>query len=593
MSWPNGAADVVSRFPNDAGNRRKSEPFLESSVVDVGGNLKVRVAQAAIVLGVLVRLFHVLHGNFPLNDGGLFYAMIRDLQHSSYRLPVYTSYNSAHIPFAYPPSALYFTGLTNAITGIGLLDLLHFLPFVISCLTIPAFYLLARKLVGDTLEASIGVMAFALIPRSFIWLLMGGGITRSFGLLFAMLALSAFLSLFERPTLLRILVAALFASLTVLSHLETGWFLAFTVVLLWFFRGRSAQSAMTSVVVAAVVMVATLPWWATVLSHNGITAFRAAQEAGGSMWSDPHTRVATLRALMSLVATSEPFFPLLGMLAILGAIVSACRGRWLLIAWALAIAVLDLRAYPTFVSIPIAMLVGIGVVQVLLPAINQARLNSTAPQGAPARNRYAATSVAGSLVLLAVLLYAGYGSMARSSDLGGEAQTLTALTPAEREAMAWAGKHTSAQSRYVVVPDTTWETASAAEWFPVLSGRVSVTTVQGREWLPGRAFAKSVDAFYEAYLCGYRTVACLDGWQEDFSLPFTHVYVPRAHGNQCCSTLVSSLMADSRYDLIYDTDGGTIFALRDTEPQPNEPAPTTVGSPNESQNAQDRHPLAP
>lgn len=46
------------------------------------------VAVAGIcLLGFLVRLGFVLSGDFPLHDGGLFFQMVRDLQHAHYALP--------------------------------------------------------------------------------------------------------------------------------------------------------------------------------------------------------------------------------------------------------------------------------------------------------------------------------------------------------------------------------------------------------------------------------------------------------------------------------------------------------------------------
>ncbi|HZW02660.1 MAG TPA: hypothetical protein VFF68_01935, partial [Anaerolineaceae bacterium] len=61
----------------------------------------------AVAFGVLVRLLPVLSSPFPLNDGGLFYRMAADIAQAGFRLPEFTSYNHAGIPFAYPPLGLY------------------------------------------------------------------------------------------------------------------------------------------------------------------------------------------------------------------------------------------------------------------------------------------------------------------------------------------------------------------------------------------------------------------------------------------------------------------------------------------------------
>jgi hypothetical protein len=62
------------------------------------------------ILGAAIRLYPISRGDFPLNDGGMFAVMTRDLQSSHYSLPQFTSYNATalmHIPYAYPPLPFY------------------------------------------------------------------------------------------------------------------------------------------------------------------------------------------------------------------------------------------------------------------------------------------------------------------------------------------------------------------------------------------------------------------------------------------------------------------------------------------------------
>src|SRR6476646_7968617 len=109
-----------------------------------------RIALLAIMLitnlGLFIRLAHVAAGNdFPLHDGGMFYVMVEDLQKSNYSLPAHTSYNGGQIPFAYPPLGFYAAALLNDLAQISLVDIFRFVPAFVSTLTIPAFYLLARR----------------------------------------------------------------------------------------------------------------------------------------------------------------------------------------------------------------------------------------------------------------------------------------------------------------------------------------------------------------------------------------------------------------------------------------------------------------
>src|SRR4051812_31493754 len=98
--------------------------------------------------GGFVRLQPALLSSFPLNDGGLFYSMTMGLKNNGFILPQTTTYNLADIPFAYPPFAFYLVGLLNTLTNWPVLDIFRILPALISTLTIPAFFLLARQVSG-------------------------------------------------------------------------------------------------------------------------------------------------------------------------------------------------------------------------------------------------------------------------------------------------------------------------------------------------------------------------------------------------------------------------------------------------------------
>ncbi len=90
----------------------------------------------AIGLGLILRLYFVLRTDFPLNDGGLFYTMVQDIQRDGFLLPAYTSYNLDNIPFSYPPIAFYLAGISQLLTGASLVDIFRLLPALFSLLTI-------------------------------------------------------------------------------------------------------------------------------------------------------------------------------------------------------------------------------------------------------------------------------------------------------------------------------------------------------------------------------------------------------------------------------------------------------------------------
>ena len=72
----------------------------------------------AILFGTFVRVLPVFLAGFPINDGGMFLVMMRDLRGNGFALPMYTTYNYMDIPYAYPPLGFYL-GAFLELTGIS------------------------------------------------------------------------------------------------------------------------------------------------------------------------------------------------------------------------------------------------------------------------------------------------------------------------------------------------------------------------------------------------------------------------------------------------------------------------------------------
>ncbi len=224
-------------------------------------------------LGAFPRLYFALLSKFPLNDGGMFYVMIRDLQAASYRLPLYTSYNGGQIPFVYPPLGFYLAGGVSTGLHIAVIDCLRLLPPVLSILTIPAFFLLCRTLLENDILAALASLAFATIPTAFDWGVMGGGLTRSLGLIFALLTLQQIVGLLRHPRPWRILFTAMAASATLLSHPSTTWFAAYSAVILLAVYGRNRKAIAYLLLAGVATAALTSPWWFPLIRRDGLSPF--------------------------------------------------------------------------------------------------------------------------------------------------------------------------------------------------------------------------------------------------------------------------------------------------------------------------------
>ncbi len=509
----------------------------------------------AIALGVAVRSYHVLSQDFPLNDGGLFYAMTRDLQAAHYHLPAFTSYNEARIPFGYSPLGFYLAAALDDLTPLSLMDAFRWLPLVTSCLIVVAFAALARTLLASRAAVVASVAAFALVPRSFIWMLMGGGLTRSLGLLFALVTLRQLVRMYVTRSWRQVPLVAAAAALTVLSHLGTAPMVGFSGLLFLLAYGRNRQAVAMSVVAALGAAVLSAPWWATVLSYHGPGPFIAAGATGGSIFRslNPMDVVETLAHFG--LGTGESVLALIGMLGALGFFYAMAMGEWVIPAWWITIIVMDARQGSTFATVPIAMLAGVAVVHLLLPAMR-------GPLGVTLRRSAGRARWTPAAVLGLFLVFSAVTALTRSPKVVGGLPELVGLSPAERSAMSWVGRETPTSARLLVVAGTSWEIDKNSEWLPVLAQRVSVATVQGYEWRPLGEFAHKKREYIGLQGCAGWVDRCLSDWSRATGVSYTHVYLPKPATGACCRILRYSLDRDPEYRLVYDGPGAALYARR-------------------------------
>jgi hypothetical protein len=532
-----------------------SLPVDDRRSVRLEGRTYTLALGLAIALGIAVRAYHVLSQDFPLNDGGLFYAMARDLQAAHYHLPAFTSYNDAGIPYGYSPLGFYLAAALDDLTPLTLMDAFRWLPLVASCLIVVAFAALARTLLASRAAVVAAVVAFAVVPRSFIWMLMGGGLTRSLGLLFALVTLRQLVRMYTTRSWRLVPSVAAAAALTLLSHLGTAPLVAFSGVLFLLAYGRNRQALAMSAVAAIGAAVLSAPWWATVLSYHGPGPFLAAGATGGSIF-----RALDLMDVIDTLAhfglgTGEAVLALVGMLGAVGFFYAMAMGDWVIPAWWITIIVMDARQGSTFATIPISMLAGVAVVHLLLPAMRQP-LGVTLRRN-PGRARWGPVAV-----LALFLVFSTLSALTRNPRVVGGLPELVGLSRGERAAMAWVERETPPSARILVVAGTSWEIDKNSEWLPVLADRVSPGTVQGYEWRPLGEFARKKREYINLQACAGWVSSCLTDWSRATGVWYTHVYLPKPATGDCCRVLRYSLDRNPNYRLVYDGPGAALYARR-------------------------------
>ena len=217
------------------------------------------ILSTALILGAIVRFAPTLMAGFPINDGGMFLSMIRDLHTSGYVLPAATSYNFSNIPFAYPPLGFYLARLL-ADLGLNEILVLRFLPALAATFAIYGMYLLASAITRSPEMGAVSALIYALAPRSYTWLVMGGGLTRALGFCLILFVGWAVYQLFQTGSRKWLVTAILCSALTVLSHPEATVYAVTLCVLMWLFYGRTRAAVIQAVLVAAGTVLLCAPW---------------------------------------------------------------------------------------------------------------------------------------------------------------------------------------------------------------------------------------------------------------------------------------------------------------------------------------------
>ena len=518
----------------------------------------------AIILGFAIRFLPISFVNFPLNDGALFYTMTEEVQQAQYILPYYTSYNQAEIPFAYPPLSFYLAALLSHITALPLIDFFRILPLVISTLTIPVVYLISRFFISSKTACFFAALSFAVLPKSYEWLIMGGGLTRSLGFLFALLATYAALRFFTSRSNKLFLLTSIFLTLTILSHPEMTLFAVLNLLLLAFRKKNRMKNIFAACGILMAGVVFSAPWWGVIIFRHGFTPFMAAASTG--LWS-----VKGLLLFLELYIFAEgSLLTLVGVLGLFGFFYCLIRREIFIPLWLLVLFIVIPRSAETLATIPLAILSGV-CFSLLLPYFSKSlSLNSKGKIARAQPHDYR-----GPLFLLIFLFT--YFVMSNIMFQFSDESSLTSLSREDLKAMDWIRNHTVKTDRFLVLSEEQyyqWGISKRAEWFPAITKRQSMMTMQGSEWLPDNAFGTRYFANRELHPCKLADVTCLERWEKQTGLSFSHIYIhnnansPQASHNpfapieHCCDPLILSLKQSPAYQLIYSEADTYIFARK-------------------------------
>jgi len=505
--------------------------------------LEITFGILVFVVGISVRVNFVAGSSFPLNDGGFFYRMTEDLVNNNFLLPKFTLYNHSGIPFAYPPLAFYLVGITHRISGVALLSLFKYFPLVISCLTIPIYYFLTERFFDKKIYRLLAVYLFATLPRSFEWFVMGGGVTRSIGFFFAILSIYFIWEAFQENKISSKLIwVSLFSALTILSHPVTSLFLLFSVIVIFIYH--YPVNIKLLLILAAMILFVTSPWWGTVLTYHGISPFSGASNTGHLNWFEIKNLITqnygyenpyflafvSVFAILGLFSKKKKLAFTLGVSCVLGYIVIPRGGVDLLTIYLPFLAVLGFQV-------------------VTDPWNRQAMTEGKSNFPDELRSKQAR------VLFIFIFMYLFLGAYTYKYVNG---KVDLRLDQANVTAMEWLKNNTTETDAILLIPPSSenryWWNDYISEWLPALSDRYSITTVQGYEWKPN-VFDERITAYTALWSCSLE-YSCIESWLLEYDIGVNYIYFDdlKTHGY-----LSENFLSSGSYSVAYLTDNVMII----------------------------------
>lgn len=429
------------------------------------------ILSLSLFFGVIVRILPAMQTDFPINDGGMFAVMIADLISNDFSTPLTTTYNNADIPFAYPPLGFYI-GAFFLMLGMEVGTLFLWLPALFSIAILPVFYAFAVELLNSRPHAATATAFLALAPGTYVWYLMGGGLTRALGAIFFLTAMTFTLRVFRTWQWKATLLAALFCGLTLLTHPQAALLTLTGCAVLWLLHGYSSRGTVHASVIVLGAGLVSAPWWAGLITRHGFTTLISGSQSG--------SLYMPLMALFNGLTVRQTILPFSTFFWLLGLGWVIYRRRIDLLMLATLLYFIDQRSAPAMSFYIHPLLAAYGFMDVLPSMLT--RFRETEWAVVPSELNF--QKPAFSLGLLGILFY-----LFVESAFHANVVVQLSLSSDARMMMNWVKENASSEDRFLIITGREDAmTDPVQEWFPAVTGYRSESTLQGLEWTLAKGF---------------------------------------------------------------------------------------------------------
>jgi hypothetical protein len=360
-------------------------------------------------------------------------------------------------------------------------------------------------------------------------------------LFFIITAISAYQMYREKKTVW-IIATILSGALVVLSHLAWALQSAVVILLLWFFWGRDKQGIVNSIIAAGGILLLTSPWWITILQYHGIQAFLQAGQVTHSRW-------LFWTILFALSFTGE-YTTVIAVFALIGFFIHLAKKEYLFPLWAILCLLADPRGGIPASIFPFTILAMSAITDGIAPQLFNAK---TDDQHFDSWMNSLNTKVGRLFFGFFVILFL-YNSYSVSNTLSYQV-----LGKEEFDAINWVNSNTKVTDRFLILDEQSNPLLSPfTEWFPALTDRRSIATIQGTEWLDGdKHYNEQLPIISSLHQCLYQDVSCLYDLQDKMTDQYSFIIV--SSRNQV--PLLNSLESDPDFKISYSSPAIKIFKI--------------------------------
>lgn len=352
--------------------------------------------------------------------------------------------------------------------------------------------------------------------------------------------------LFTKQQKKHLVLSIIFSSLVCNTHPEATIHTIGIAILLWLFYGKNKKGITDAFLVSIGTLALTSPWWVTTLLRFGLKPYLSATQTG----------LHRLHYIIALFVpfSGEPFLTVIALLAILGMALQIAKREYLIPIWYALPFFIEPRSAANVSIAPMAILSSIALTELILPMLSKV-------EGEMKNRKFDSLLQSSSEKFL---LYYLLGCLLIAMQYYCLNFSENRVSANVRESFDWIMLNTPANRKFLIITGKTDLFADFTnEWFPVMTNRVSQTTIQGYEWMGDSLFERRLPVIQNIQRCSSSpfTLECIETTAAGV-LEYDIIFVSRKGGNaNFGDNLLAELNSSKQYESVYKTIDVAVFKL--------------------------------